>query len=86
MRESAAIVCDVWCDTFEKTFPLRLLFEYPFYPDILSFYTTLLLKLLVVEQETVLSATVGHLVLGLDTNVRISKEKPFLISVIPDFR
>ena len=79
MRESAAIVCDVWCDTFEMLmFPLRLLFEYPFYPDILLFYTTLLLKLLVVEQETVLSATVGHLLLGLDTNVRISKKKaPF---------
>ena len=38
-----------------------------------SFYTTLLLKHLVVEQEIVLSAVVGHLLLGLDTNVSISK-------------
>ena len=40
----------------------------------LSFYTTLLLKLLVVEQEIVLSPAVGHLLLGLDTNVRIPKK------------
>ena len=29
MRESAAFVCDVWCDTFEM-FPLRLHFDNPF--------------------------------------------------------
>ena len=40
----------------------------------LSFFTTLLLKLLVVEKEIVLPAPVGHLLLGLDTNVRISKK------------
>ena len=49
----------------------------------LSFYTSLLLKLLVVEQGIVLSAVVGYLLLGLDTNVR---NGPFFISVIPDFR
>ena len=45
----------------------------------LSFNTTLLLTLLVVEQEIVLSAAVGHLLFGLDTNVRVSKKTaPFL--------
>ena len=77
MRESAAIVCDVWCDTFEKMFPLSL--DYTLAVSILtrfslSSYTTLPLKLLVAEQETVLSAAVGHLLLGLDTNVRIPKK------------
>ena len=81
MRESAAFVCDVWCDTFEM-FPLRLdytLTEVSILTRFsLSFYTTLLLELFVVEQEVVLSAAGGHLLLGLDTNVRISKKKaPF---------
>ena len=77
MRESAAIACDVWCDTFEM-FPLRLDYTLTVVSILtrfsLSFYTTLLLELFVVEQEVVLSATVGHLLLGLDTNVRISKK------------
>ena len=76
MRESAPFVCDVWCDTFEM-FPLRL--DYTLTVSILtrfslSFYTTLLLELFVVEQEGVLSAAVGHLLLRLDTNVRNSKK------------
>ena len=74
MRESAAFVCDVWCDTFEM-FPLRLDYTLTVVSILtrfsLSFYTTLLF---VVEQEVVLSAAVGHLLLGLDTNVRNSKK------------
>ena len=81
MRESAPFVCDVWCDTFEM-FPLRLDYTLTVVSILtrfsLSFYTTLLLELFVVEQEVVLSATVGHLLLGLDTNVRIPKKKPLL--------
>ena len=74
MQESAAfvLVCDDSCDTFEM-FPLRLHFGRSRLSILnqfsLSFYTTLLLKLLVVEQEIVFSTTVGHLLLGLDTNV-----------------
>ena len=80
-RESAPFVCDVWCDTFEM-FPLRLDYTLTVVSILarfsLSFYTTVLLELFVVEQEVVLSATVGHLLLGLDTNVRIPKKKaPF---------
>ena len=77
MRESAPFVCDVWCDTFEM-FPLRLDYTLTVVSIStrfsLSFYTTLLLELFVVEQEVVLSAAVGHLLLGLDTNVRIPKK------------
>ena len=75
MRESAAFACDVLCDTFE-TFPLTLHFDNSTILTwfSLSFYISLLLKLLVVKQEIVLSAAVGHLLLGLDTNVRISKK------------
>ena len=40
----------------------------------LSFHTSLLLQLVVVEQEIVLSSAVGHLLLGLDPNVRMSKK------------
>ena len=40
-----------------------------------SFYTSLHLYLLV-EQEIVLSTVVGHLLLGLDTNVRIPRKRP----------
>ena len=68
MRESAAFVCDVWCDTFQM-FPLRLHFDSIHLTRFsLSFYTTLLLELFAVEQGIVLSAVVGHLLLGLDTN------------------
>ena len=78
MRESAPFVCDVWCDTFEKMFPLRLDYTLTVVSILtrfsLSFYTTLLLELFVVEQEVVLSAAVGHLLLGLDTTVRNSKK------------
>ena len=76
MRESALFVCDVWCDTFEM-FPLRIIHFGSIsilWRFSLSFDTTLLLKLLVVEQEIVLSGAVGHLLLGLDTNVQISKK------------
>ena len=81
MRESAAFVCGVWSDTFE-IFPLRLDYTLTVVSILtrfsLSFHTTLLLELFVVEEEVVLSATVGHLLLGLDTNVRNSKKKaPF---------
>ena len=63
MRESAAFVCDVWCDTFESfhlgyTLTVSILTRFS-----LSFYTTLLLELMVVEQEIVLSAAVGRLLL-----------------------
>ena len=77
MRESAPFVCDVSCDTFEM-FPLRLDYTLTVVSILtrfsLSFYTTLLLEPFVVEQEVVLSAAVGHLLLRLDTNVRNSKK------------
>ena len=77
MREFSPFVCDVWCDTFEM-FPLRLGYTLTVVSVLtrfsLPFYTTLLLELFVVEQDVLLSATVGHLLLGLDTNVRIPKK------------
>ena len=76
MRESAAFVCDVWCDTFEM-FPLRLQFGSSIHFNPIFFvvlHHTAPNTLLVVEQEIVLSAAVGHRLLGLDTNVRISKK------------
>ena len=80
MRESAAFVCDVWCDTFEM-FSLTLHFDNSTILTrySLSLYTSLLRKLLVVEQEVVLSAAVGHLLLGLDTNVEYARKKPLLL-------
>ena len=77
MGESAAFVCDVWCDTFEM-FSLLITLHLDDSTILnrfsLSFYTSPLLNILVVEQEMVLSAVVGHLMLGLDTNMRISKK------------
>ena len=79
MRESAAFVCDVWCDTFEM-FPLGYTLTVSIFTRFsLSFYTTLLLKLMVVEQEIVLSAEVGRLLLdwlGLTPTCEFPSKQP----------
>ena len=80
MRESAGFVCDVWCDIFEM-FPLRLHFGSIYFNPIFINSTFSIVvphhtapTTLGGEQEIVLSAAVGHLVLVLDTDVRISKK------------
>ena len=82
MRESARFVCDDWCDTFQM-FTLILDYTLTVVSILtrfsLSFYTTLLLKLLVVKQEIVLSAAVGRLLLdwlGLTPTCEFPRNQP----------